>query len=57
VEQSFGGNTAHVQTGATHLVFLYEANTHSELARSQRRGIATASCAQNDKVKSVLSHE
>jgi hypothetical protein len=57
VEKGLRRNTPDVKAGATDLVFLDEPDAHSELTGAKSGCVATTSCAKNDKIKSVLSHE
>jgi hypothetical protein len=46
-----------VEAGAANLVFLNQSYAHPELTGAKSGCIATTSCAKNDQIKSVLSHE
>jgi hypothetical protein len=46
-----------MKAGAADLIFLNEPDAHAELTGSKSGCVATTSCAENDKIKSVLSHE
>ena len=56
VQQRLGRDAADVQAGAAELVLLDQADGEAELAGAQCGGVATASAAEDDKVKVLLGH-
>jgi hypothetical protein len=57
VEEGLCWNTPDVKAGAANFVFLNESNAHPELTGTKSGRIAATSCAKDDQIKSVLSHE